>query len=44
MKANDILDALTDMVVSVSFGPDGLLNGNPKMSRDDIYQCFKLAL
>jgi len=38
------LDALTDMVVSVSFGSDNKLNGNPKMTREDIYQCFKLAL
>ncbi|MBR2950497.1 MAG: iron-containing alcohol dehydrogenase [Lachnospiraceae bacterium] len=38
------LDSLTDEVVSVSFGPDGLLNGHPKMSREDIYQCYKLAL
>ncbi|MBQ3065000.1 MAG: iron-containing alcohol dehydrogenase [Clostridia bacterium] len=38
------LDALTDMVVSVSFGPDGKLNGHPKMTREDIYQCYKLAL
>ena len=38
------LDSLTDEVVSVSFGPDGMLNGHPKMSREDIYQCFKLAL
>lgn len=38
------LDSLTDEVVSVSFGPDGMLNGHPKMSREDIYQCYKLAL
>ncbi|MBQ7302367.1 MAG: iron-containing alcohol dehydrogenase, partial [Clostridia bacterium] len=38
------LDALTDMVVAVSFGPDGTLNGHPKMTREDIYNCFKLAL
>ena len=38
------LDALTDMVVSVSFGPDGKLNGHPKMTREDIYNCYKLAL
>lgn len=38
------LDELTDMVVSVSFGPDGKLNGHPKMTREDIYQCYKLAL
>lgn len=38
------LDALTDTVVSVSFGPDGKLNGNPKMTREDIRQCYKLAL
>ena len=38
------LDSLTDMVVSVSFGSDNKLNGFPKMTREDIYQCFKLAL
>lgn len=38
------LDSLTDEVVSVSFGSDGMLNGHPKMSREDIYQCYKLAL
>lgn len=38
------LDELTDMVVSVSFGPDGKLNGHPKMTRQDIYNCYKLAL
>jgi len=38
------LDFLTDEVVSVSFGPDGMLNGHPKMNREDIYQCYKLAL
>ena len=43
VKESD-LDALTDMVVSVSFGSDNMLNGFPKMSREDIYQCFKLAL
>ena len=40
----DVLDELTDMVVSVSFGPDGKLNGHPKMTREDIYNCFKLSL
>ena len=38
------LDMLTDEVVTVSFGPDGKLNGHPKMTREDIYQCYKLAL
>lgn len=38
------LDFLTDEVVSVSFGPDNKLNGHPKMTREDIYECFKLAL
>ncbi len=38
------LDSLTDMVVSVSFGPDGKLNGHPKMTRQDIYDCYRLAL
>ena len=40
----EALDELTDMVVAVSFGSDGKLNGHPKMTREDIYQCFKLAL
>ena len=43
VKESD-LDTLTDMVVSVSFGSDNKLNGHPKMTREDIYQCFKLAL
>lgn len=38
------LDSLTDEVVSVSFGPDGRLNGHPRMTREDIYNCYKLAL
>lgn len=38
------LEELTDTVVSVSFGPDGKLNGYPKMTREDIYDCYKLAL
>lgn len=38
------LDMLTDAVVKVSFGPDGKLNGHPKMTREDIYNCYKLAL
>ena len=38
------LEELTDTVVAVSFGPDGKLNGFPKMTREDIYQCYKLAL
>lgn len=38
------LDMLTDAVVTVSFGPDGKLNGFPKMTREDIYNCYKLAL
>lgn len=38
------LNSLTDEVVSVSFGPDGKLNGHPKMTREDIYNCYKLAL
>ena len=33
-----------DQVVEVSFGPDGKLNGNPKMCREDIFRCFLLAL
>lgn len=38
------LDELADRVVSVSFGPDGLLNGRPKMSREDIRAIYKIAL
>lgn len=38
------LDSLTDEVVSVSFGPDGMLNGHPKMSREAIRECYRLAL
>ena len=38
------LEELTDTVVAVSFGPDGKLNGFPKMTREDIYQCYTLAL
>ncbi len=38
------LEGLTNEVVEVSFGPDGKLNGNPKMTREDIYNCFLLAL
>ncbi len=40
----DALEEITDMVASVSFGPDGKLNGHPKMTRDDILACFKLSL
>ena len=38
------LEEITDMVVSVSFGPDGKLNGYPKMTREDILACFKLSM
>lgn len=38
------LESLTDMVVSVSFGPDGKLNGHPRMTRQDICDCFRLSL
>ncbi len=38
------LDELTHTVVAVSFGPDGKLNGHPKMTRQDIYDCYRLAL
>jgi len=40
----DALEEITDMVVSVSFGPDGKLNGYPKMTREDILACFKLSM
>lgn len=38
------IESLTDGVVEVSFGPDGLLNGHPKMSREDIAAIYRLAL
>ena len=38
------IERLTDMVVSVSFGPDGKLAGNPQMEREDIRELYKLAL
>lgn len=38
------LKRLTDEVVSVSFGPDKRLNGNPKMMRDDILNIFRISL
>jgi alcohol dehydrogenase YqhD (iron-dependent ADH family) len=38
------IDRLTDDVVSVSFGPDGYLNSNPKMSREDIRQIYLISL
>lgn len=37
-------DRLTDEVVSVSFGPDGLLNGHPKTTREDIHTLFLSSL
>ena len=40
----DDIESLTDGVVDVSFGPDGKLNGHPKMSRDDIAAIYRLAL
>ena len=38
------LEELTAQVVEVSFGPDGLLNGYPKMTREQILACYRLAL
>ena len=38
------LEQLADMVKSVSFGPDGLLNAVPKLSRDQIRDLYRLAL
>jgi len=35
---------LTDEVVSISFGPDGKLNGHPKMSSEDISTLFRASL
>ena len=40
----DDIESLTDGVVDVSFGPDGKLNGHPKMSREDIAAIYRLAL
>ena len=38
------IPSLVDDVVSVSFGPDGMLNGRPKTSRKDIEEIYRLAL
>lgn len=38
------LDALTDIVVEVSFGPDHRLSGHPPMTRQDIRAIYELAL
>lgn len=38
------LEGLTDTVVEVSFGPDGLLSGHPPMTREDIRALYALAL
>ncbi|MBO4326479.1 MAG: iron-containing alcohol dehydrogenase [Clostridia bacterium] len=38
------IDRLTDDVVKVSFGPDGFLNSNPKMSREDIREIYMISL
>lgn len=37
------LDVLTQAVVDVSFGPDGRLNGRPKMAREDIRALYELS-
>lgn len=42
-KLEDV-DRLTDEVVTVSFGPDGLLNGHPKTTREDIRTLFEISL
>ena len=42
VKQEDI-EFLADQVVSVSFGSDGKLNGNPQTTREDIVQIYKLA-
>lgn len=41
--AEDV-DRLTNEVVSVSFGPDGLLNGHPKTTKEDIHTLFLSSL
>lgn len=38
------IDRLTDDVVTVSFGPEGYLNSNPKMSREDIREIYRISL
>lgn len=39
----DELAALTDSVEEISFGPDHLLDGHPKTSREDIRAIYELA-
>ena len=38
-----LLAALTDSVEEISFGPDHLLDGHPKTSREDIRAIYELA-
>ncbi len=40
----DMIPTLTDDVVKVSFGADGLLRSRPPASRDDVEHVFRLAL
>ena len=42
-KAEDV-DRLTEEVVTVSFGPDGLLNGHPKTTKEEIRALFVASL
>lgn len=42
--AADDLDTLTEDVVRISFGKDGMLNSRPPISRDDIKDIFQQAL
>lgn len=43
VESKDI-EMLSKEVVAVSFGSDGLLNGNPKMTYEDIKNIYTLAL
>jgi alcohol dehydrogenase YqhD (iron-dependent ADH family) len=38
------LDAIIDGVVKVSFGPDGTLNCNPKVTKEDLSNMLNTAL
>lgn len=37
------LETLADTVVSVSFGADGKMNGNPRTTREDILNMYRLS-
>ena len=38
------IDSLTSAVAEVSFSADGMLNGNPRLTRRDVSEIFKLSL